>query len=171
MIFESKYPDIKIPQVDVYQYVTSNPERISDDKIIYVNGITGKGYTYGEFRHESKKFAAGLQDKLGFKRGDVLAIFSPNQIYYPIVLLGAIAAGASVLIAHPEFLEAVIGASNNAKIPISRVLLFGDEEIKGYKSYRSILIGGREVETVSYTPEETKTTTACLPYSSAINEC
>ncbi|CAG8631018.1 9715_t:CDS:2, partial [Racocetra fulgida] len=64
--------------------------------------------------------------------------------------------GASVLIVHPAFLE----------IPASRVLLFGDKEINGYKPYRSILIGDREIEPVSYTPEETKTTTAYLPYSS-----
>ncbi|CAG8494782.1 25004_t:CDS:10 [Dentiscutata erythropus] len=189
MIFKSKYPDVTIPQVGIYQYVISNPKKISDDKVIYVDGITGKSITYGEFKHESKKFAAGLQDKLDFKRGDVLAIFSPNQVDYPIVLLGAIAAGgkvttanpkykvtelsyqlidsgASVLIAHPDFLEVAIEASIEAKIPTSRVLLFGDEEIEEYKPYRSILINDREIEPVSYTPEEAKTTTAYLPYSS-----
>ncbi|CAG8728740.1 27217_t:CDS:10 [Dentiscutata erythropus] len=189
MIFNSKYPDVKVPQVGIYQYVTSNPNKIPDDKVIYVDAITGKSYTFGEFKHESKKFAAGLQDKLEFKRGDVLAIFSPNQLDYPIVLLGAIAAGgtvttanpkfetadlsnqltdsgASVFIVHPECLEVAIEASINAKIPASRVLLFGDEEMKGYKPYRSILISDREIEPVSYTPEEAKSTTAYLLYSS-----
>ncbi|KAF0554944.1 acetyl-CoA synthetase-like protein [Gigaspora margarita] len=189
MIFKSKHPDINVPQVGIYQYVTSNPNKIPDDKPIYIDGITGKSYTYGEFKHESKKFAAGLQDRLGFKCGDVLAICSPNQIDYPIVLLGTIAAGgkvttanpkykanelsyqltnsgASVLIVHPEFIETGIEASIEAKIPTSRVLLFGDKEIKGYKPYRSILIGDREIEPVFYTPEETKITTAYLPYSS-----
>ncbi|KAF0540770.1 acetyl-CoA synthetase-like protein [Gigaspora margarita] len=87
--------------------------------------------------------------------------YKANELLYQLT-----DSSASVLIAHPEFLEAVIEASSNAKIPISRVLLFGDKEIKGYKPYRSILIGGREVEPISYTPEETKTTTAYLPYSS-----
>ena len=84
MIFKSKFPDIKIPQVGIYQYVTSNPNKIPDDKVIYVDGITGKSYNFDEFKHESKKFAAGLQDVLGFKRGDVLAIFSPNQVFFKL---------------------------------------------------------------------------------------
>ncbi|CAG8671985.1 34272_t:CDS:2, partial [Racocetra persica] len=190
MIFKSKCPDIKIPQVGIYQYVTSNPNKISDDKIIYLDGITGKRYTFGKFKHESKKFAAGLQDKLEFKRGDVLAVFSHNQVDHPIILFGAIAAGgkvtvenpkyktleelsyhltdsgASVLIVHPECFEVVIEASINAKIPTSRVFLFGDKEIKGYKPYRSILIGDREIEPIIYTPEEAKSTTAYIVYTS-----
>ncbi|RIB21632.1 hypothetical protein C2G38_1999103, partial [Gigaspora rosea] len=189
MIFKSKYPDIKIPQVGIYQYVTSNPNKIPDDKVIYMDGVTGRSYTFGEFKHESKKFAAGLQDQLEFKRGDVLAIFSPNQVDYPIAVLGTIAAGgkvttinpkyevtdlsyqltdsgASVLIVHPEILEVAIEASINVKIPASRVLLFGDKEIKGYKPYRSVLINDREIEPIYYTPEEAKSTTAYLIYSS-----
>ncbi|CAG8763478.1 14451_t:CDS:2, partial [Racocetra persica] len=112
MIFESKHPEIKIPQTGIYQYMTSNPQQIPDDKI----------------------------RKLGFQHGDVLAIFSPNQYDYPIVLFGTIAAGgkvttanpkykaaeflhqlsdsgASVLTAHPGFLDAAIEASINAGIP------------------------------------------------------
>ncbi|RIB11178.1 hypothetical protein C2G38_2204141 [Gigaspora rosea] len=189
MIFKSKYSDIKIPQAGIYQYVTSNPNKIPDEKVIYVDGVTGRSYTFGEFKHETKKFAAGLQDKLEFKRGDVLAIFSPNQVDYPIVLLGTIAAGgkvttanpiyettklsyqlidsgASVLIVHPEILEAAIEASIDAKIPASRVLLFGDKEIKAYKPYRSVLINDRIIEPIYYTPEEAKSTTAYLFYSS-----
>ncbi|RIB11180.1 hypothetical protein C2G38_2250325 [Gigaspora rosea] len=189
MIFKSKYPDIKIPQAGIYQYVTSNPNKIPDEKVIYVDGVTGRSYTFGEFKHETKKFAAGLQDKLEFKRGDVLAIFSPNQVDYPIVLLGTIAAGgkvttanpiyettklsyqlidsgASVLIVHPEILEAAIEASIDAKIPASRVLLFGDKEIKGYKPYCSVLINDRVIEPIYYTPEEAKSTTAYFLYSS-----
>ncbi|CAG8706688.1 10325_t:CDS:10 [Dentiscutata erythropus] len=189
MILESKYPNIKIPPIGIYQYVTSNPNKISEDKVIYVDGITDKSYTFGEFKHESKKFAAGLQDRLEFKRGDVLAIFSPNQVDYPTVLLGTIAAGgkvttvnpnykttelsyqlidsgASVLIVHPEVLEIAMEALIDVKTPTFRVLLFGDKEIKGYKPYRSILIGNREIEPVYYTPEEAKSTTAYLIYSS-----
>ncbi|CAG8764784.1 25649_t:CDS:2, partial [Dentiscutata erythropus] len=132
---------IKIPQIGIYQYVTSNPNKIPENKVIYVDWITGKSYTFGEFKHESKKFAAGLQDMLEFKR-------------------------ASVLIVHPEVLEIAIEALIDAKIPTSRVLLFGDKEINGYKPYRSILIGDREIEPIYYTPEEVKSTTAYLLYSS-----
>ncbi|CAG8492802.1 1343_t:CDS:2, partial [Cetraspora pellucida] len=92
MVFKSKLPDIKIPEEGIYQFITSNPKGIPDDKACYVDGITNEYYTFGEFKSESKKFAAGLLDKVGFKRGDVLAIFSPNQVDYPVVLMGTIAA-------------------------------------------------------------------------------
>ncbi|KAF0390612.1 acetyl-CoA synthetase-like protein [Gigaspora margarita] len=96
MIFKSKLPDIKISPEGIYQYMTSNPNGISDDKIIYIDGITDKSYTFGKFKSESKKFAAGLLDRFKFKRGNVVAIFSPNQIDYPVVLIGTIVAGIKV---------------------------------------------------------------------------
>ncbi|CAG8611510.1 14526_t:CDS:2 [Dentiscutata erythropus] len=164
MIFKSSYPDLKIPQDGIYQYVISNPNKIPDDKVIYVDGITGKSYTFGEFKHESKKFAAGLQDVLGFKRGKVTMA---NPKYKAAGLFHQLNdSGATVLIVHPEILEVAIEASINAKIPASRVLLFGDKEIKGYKPYRSILIGDREIEPIHYTPEEVKSTTAYILYTS-----
>ncbi|CAG8813598.1 7103_t:CDS:2, partial [Racocetra fulgida] len=107
---------IKIPQVGIYQYVTSNPNKISDDKIIYVEWITGKSYTFGEFKHESRKFAAGLQDKLGFQ----LTMDNPKFRTIEELSYHLTDSGASVLIVDPEFLEAAIEASINAKIPISK---------------------------------------------------
>ncbi|CAG8653974.1 19213_t:CDS:2 [Racocetra fulgida] len=74
--------------------------------------------------------------------------------------------GASVLIVHPKCLEVAIEALIDAKIPTSRVLLFGDKEIKEYRPYRSILIDNHEIEPIYYSPEEAKSTTAYLLYSS-----
>ncbi|RIB13036.1 hypothetical protein C2G38_2099411 [Gigaspora rosea] len=164
MIFKSKYPDLKVPQVGIYQYITSNPNSIPDDKTVYIDGITGKSYTYGEFKHDSKKFAAGLQDKLGFKRGKVTTAnpkYQATELSYQLTN-----SCASVLIVHPQFIEAGIKAAIKAKIPTSKVFLFGDKEIKGYKPYRFTLIGNREIEPVSYNPEEAKITTVYLPFSS-----
>ncbi|KAF0476707.1 acetyl-CoA synthetase-like protein [Gigaspora margarita] len=140
MIFKSNHPDIEIPQDGIFQYVMSNQKGISDNKIIYLDGNTSKGYTFGKLKSESKRFAAGLRDKVGFKPGDVLAIYSPNQVDYPMVLLGTIAAGgkvtpvdpkyvaselsyqlldsgASILIVHPDLLEIAIAASKGINNP------------------------------------------------------
>ncbi|CAG8815614.1 1752_t:CDS:1, partial [Racocetra fulgida] len=90
-----------------------------------------------------------------------------NPKYKPAELLHQLTdSRASVLVAHPNFLDAAVEASINAGIPPTNVLLFGDKEIKGYKPYRSVLMGDREIEPVTYTPEEAKSTTAYLPYSS-----
>ncbi|CAB5369665.1 unnamed protein product [Rhizophagus irregularis] len=101
MIFKSLLPDIEIPAMGIYQYVTSNPNGISDDKVIFTDGITDKKLTYGELKSNSKKLAAGLIDKAGFKRGDVLAIISPNQVDYAIVSFGTIVAGYGLTEASP----------------------------------------------------------------------
>jgi 4-coumarate--CoA ligase len=81
MIFKSPLPDIEIPAMGIYQYIASNPSGINDNKVIFIDGTTDKKLTYGEIKSNSKKLATGLVDKAGFKRGDVLAIISPNQVW------------------------------------------------------------------------------------------
>jgi len=84
VVFRSKLPDIEIPSVGIFQYVFSNPNKISEDKAVFIDGTTDKKLTFVELKSNAKKFAAGLQDKVDFKRGDVLSIFSPNQVRKPI---------------------------------------------------------------------------------------
>ena len=72
--------EIEISVREIYQYITSNPSGISDDKVIFIDGETDKKLTYGELKSKSKKFAAGLINEAEFKRGDVLAIFSQNKV-------------------------------------------------------------------------------------------
>ena len=80
VIFKSKIPDIEIPSIGIFQYVFSNQNKIPEDKVVFVDGTIDKKLTFAELKSNSKKFAAGLQDKANFKCGDVLSIFSPNQV-------------------------------------------------------------------------------------------
>ncbi|CAG8780289.1 14720_t:CDS:2, partial [Racocetra fulgida] len=158
-----KYPDIEIPSVGVYQYVISNPYNVPDNKDIFIDGITDERVTFGELKRDSKRFAAGLQDRIGFKRGTVTAA---NPKYTAREFASQlITSGASVIIVHPKYLDTAIKAAKEAGIPESRIFLFGNREVHGFQSYRS-LIGDREAEPVSYSPEEAKNTTAFLCYSS-----
>ncbi|CAB5292032.1 unnamed protein product [Rhizophagus irregularis] len=141
-----------------------------------------------EFINLLLKLAFGLINKIGFKRGDVLAIYSPNHIDYPVVIFGAIAAGgivtpvnpeytseefafqlkdsgASVIICHPDYLEKAIKAAKIANIPESKILLFDENEINDFLPFLSLL-SDQEINPVEYTPEEVKSTTAYLCYSS-----
>lgn len=188
VIFKSKYPDVEIPcNVGIYQFIMSNPNKIPDDKAVFIDAITHKKITFGDLKRDTKRFAAGLQDH-GFKRGDVLCIYSPNQVDYGTVIFGCLAAGgkvspancaytakeltcqlldsgASIIIAHPNTISTAIEASIDAKIPKSNIFVFGDHEINGIQPYTSIL-SIREIEPVRFTPEEIKSTTAFLCYSS-----
>ncbi|CAI2174496.1 11998_t:CDS:2, partial [Funneliformis geosporum] len=179
---------IEIPSVGIFQFVFSNPNKVSEDKPIFIDGLTDKKLTFAELKSNAKKLAAGLQDKVGFKRDDVLSIFSPNQVDYATVIFGTIAAGgkvspsnptstaeefafqlkdceASVIVAHPHFLHVVIKAAAAVNIPESKIFLFGDEEVNEILPYNS-LFGEREAIPVEYTPQEVKETTALLCYSS-----
>lgn len=48
----------------------------------------GKSLTFAETEALSKKFASYLQNQLGLKKGDRVAIMLPNILQYPIALLG-----------------------------------------------------------------------------------
>ncbi|CAG8661630.1 4614_t:CDS:10, partial [Acaulospora morrowiae] len=186
-VFRSHYPDVKIPDLGIYHFITSNPN-IPDSKPIFVDAVTHRKITFGEFKKDSKRFAAGLQDYLGFKRGDVLCVYSPNQIDYATVIYGTLAAGgkispanpsytakeltfqlidsgSSVIIVHPDCVSVAIEAAVNSKIPESRIFVFGKNEINGISSYNTLFVS-REAVPVEYTAEEIRTTTAYLCYSS-----
>ncbi|CAG8510355.1 6925_t:CDS:10 [Funneliformis caledonium] len=188
MIFKSRFPDIEIPKIGVYQYITSNPSGIDDEKLIFVDAITNKKLPFGEFKRDTKRFAAGLIHKVGFKRGDVLAIFSLNHLDYSTVVFGAIAAGgkvtpinpsykvnefthqlkdsdASVIIVNPLLLSIAIEGAAAANFPKTKIFLFGEEEINGIQPFWSF-ISDQEIIPVEFTPEEAKSTTAYLCYSS-----
>lgn len=45
MIFRSKFSDIDIKKIGVYQFITSNPYGIDNDKVIFIDVITDKKLT------------------------------------------------------------------------------------------------------------------------------
>lgn len=63
----------------------------------------GKTLTYGELEKLSRDFASYLQTHLKMKKGDRLAIMSPNILQYPIALFGALRAGLIVVNCNPLY--------------------------------------------------------------------
>lgn len=63
----------------------------------------GKAITYHEVDQISDFFAAYLQNKLGMKKGDRIAIQMPNCLQYPVVLFGALKAGCVVVNTNPLY--------------------------------------------------------------------
>ncbi|CAI2193668.1 9293_t:CDS:2, partial [Funneliformis geosporum] len=118
-------------------------------------------------------------------------VFIPYfSLDYPIVILGAIAAGgkvtsinssytayeiihqlqdsgASVIIVIPALLSVAINVVAATNISESNIFLFGEEEINGFQPFSS-LMSMQEVNPIEYTPEEAKLTTAYLYYSSIV---
>ncbi|KAJ3278047.1 4-coumarate--CoA ligase-like 5, partial [Blyttiomyces sp. JEL0837] len=50
------------------------------DKVAYIDAPTGNTVTYGQLMNNVDRFVAGLYYNLGFKKWDVVGIYSPNHV-------------------------------------------------------------------------------------------
>ncbi|XP_065875663.1 4-coumarate--CoA ligase-like 1 [Euphorbia lathyris] len=91
-IFRSRYPPVLVPEnVTIPQFVLENAELYANN-VAFVDSLTGKSYTYGEFTRETKRFAKALRS-IGLRKGHVVVVALPNIAEYAIVALGIMAAG------------------------------------------------------------------------------
>lgn len=63
----------------------------------------GKDLTYGEVDQQSRKFASYLENNLGLKKGDRVALMMPNILQYPVALFGILRAGMVVVNVNPLY--------------------------------------------------------------------
>ena len=63
----------------------------------------GQTLTYAQVDKLSRDFAAYLQGKLGVKKGDRIAVMSPNLLAFPIAFLGIMRAGAAQVNVNPLY--------------------------------------------------------------------
>lgn len=71
------------------------------EKTAFLN--MGGSLTYNELDAHADAFAAYLQNDLGIKKGDAVALMMPNLLQYPIALLGTHRAGAVVVNVNPLY--------------------------------------------------------------------
>ncbi|MFI5527657.1 AMP-binding protein [Kitasatospora sp. NPDC051853] len=94
MVFRSDYPAIDALDLPIHDAVLGNVAEHPDQPAL-VDGITGESVSYAQLDGASLRFAAGLAEA-GVRKGDVIALYSPNTIAYPIAFYGATRAGATV---------------------------------------------------------------------------
>ena len=63
----------------------------------------GSVLTYSDLEQKSTCFAAFLQQQLGLRKGDRIAIMMPNLLQYPITIFGALMAGLTVVNTNPLY--------------------------------------------------------------------
>lgn len=180
MIFRSPFPDIEIPEMTLTQLVLRQTRRLASKPAI-IDAMSGRSITYGQLEILIRRLAIGLADR-GFGRGDVLAIYSPNALEYPVALHGAIAAGGTVttinplatakeltsqlndsralyLITTPDGLPNALEAAEAARV--REVFVFGEAD--GVRSFDVLLADDGPWPQVAIAPRED---VALLPYSS-----
>lgn len=63
----------------------------------------GTTLSYADIDHQSRKFASFLQNDLGLKKGDRVALMMPNILQYPIALFGVLRAGMVAVNVNPLY--------------------------------------------------------------------
>lgn len=101
MIFRSPFPDVEIPGVPVTTHALRRIDELGD-KPVLVYAPTDETLTLVELRSLIRRAAGGLKAR-GFGKGDVFAIYSPNQLHYPVAFHGVVHAGGTVTTANPHY--------------------------------------------------------------------
>ncbi len=180
MIHRSPYPDVQIPDVSLQDFLFAHAAAYTD-KAALIDGPTGRTLTYGQLVAAARRTAAGLAAR-GFRKGDVLAICSPNVPEYAIAFFGVATAGginttvnplytadelkrqlldsdASFLVTVPQLLakatEAVAGTR------VREIFVFGDAD--GATPFAALATGDGPVPEIEIDP---RTDLVALPYSS-----
>lgn len=100
------YPAGVPQEVTLYEYPSlvelfEESCRKYKDQVAYEN--MGAQLTFGQLDELSANFAAYLQQELGLKKGDRIAIQMPNLLQYPVVFFGALRAGLIAVNTNPLY--------------------------------------------------------------------
>ncbi|MAC46912.1 MAG: long-chain fatty acid--CoA ligase [Oceanospirillum sp.] len=106
--FKDKYPEGIETEIDLSKY--DSILDVLDEACNRFAGRPafsnlGKTITFKELDFYARDFAAYLQNQLGLKPGERIAIQLPNTLQYPIALFGAMRAGLVVVNTNPLYTE------------------------------------------------------------------
>lgn len=180
MIFRSPYPDVRVPEIPLTEYVLQRAGELAE-KPALIDGPSGRALTYGQLAEAVNKTAAGLAG-LGFGKGDVFAIYSSNLPEYAVAFLAVASlgginttinplytaeelirqlndSGARFMVTVAPFLENARQAATEAGV--EKVFVFGEAE--GAEPFASLMEADGEPPPVQFDLREDL---VVLPYSS-----
>jgi acyl-CoA synthetase (AMP-forming)/AMP-acid ligase II len=99
VIFRSPYSDIAIPDLPLHQLVLGNARRWAGTPAL-IDGPTGAATTYGELATAVERAAVGFAQR-GLRKGDVVALVSPNVPLFAVAFFGAESVGGAVSLHNP----------------------------------------------------------------------
>ena len=178
MTFTSPLPSVSVPAVPLTPYVLERCGGLAD-KAAFVDGVTGRTMTYGEFEVAVRRQGGGWLES-GLAQGEVVAVMAPNcpdygVVFHAVALAGGVVttvnptytpgevhhqlvdSGATRLVTVPMFLDTVTAAI--ADSPVTEVYVIGEAD--GYASVAS-LAGAPLAEQVPVDLDDV----VVLPYSS-----
>ncbi|MCL3994095.1 4-coumarate--CoA ligase family protein [Streptomyces lavenduligriseus] len=98
-MFRSEYADVPPVELPIHEAVLGHAAGFGDRPAL-VDGTDGTTLTYEQLDRFHRRLAAALAGT-GVRKGDVLALHSPNTLAFPLAFYAATRAGATVTTAHP----------------------------------------------------------------------
>ncbi|KAK4570487.1 hypothetical protein LTR86_002567 [Recurvomyces mirabilis] len=194
MIIRSPLPDLDIPKVDILTYLFPDGQPVSDEPVWIDAAKPSNNLSPKELLLWVKRLALGL-DRLGINEGDIVMLYSPNNIFVPVAYLGIVGScrafsaanpiytvaevthqlkntGAVCILAHPSMVENAVAAAKAAGLPQNRIFQFDDkpcQPLAGVKDWRGMMASVRDAEGYQWKKlhgEESVRTVATINYSS-----
>ncbi|KAF2167482.1 hypothetical protein M409DRAFT_66041 [Zasmidium cellare ATCC 36951] len=176
MPIRSKHADVVIPDVDTWTLLFERKNRpFRDDKVIFHDTISPREYTYAHIKGSAIGFGQSLRSSWNWQKGDVLAIYSPNDVDYATIVFGTHWAGGIVTTANPGYtvdelahqlvdskakaivtqaplLKTTLAAARKAGVRENRVILIGPDTIDTPVPHYTSLSGYRVYDANQHVP-------------------
>lgn len=98
-VFRSEYADVAPVELPIHEAVLGRVAEYGDRPAL-VDGLDGTTLGYDRLDHFTRRLAAALA-AAGVRKGEVLALHSPNSVLFPVVFYAASRCGAAVTTVHP----------------------------------------------------------------------
>ncbi|GAB2753832.1 4-coumarate--CoA ligase family protein [Streptomyces bullii] len=98
-MFRSEYADVPPVELPIHEAVLGRAAAFGEAPAL-IDGTDGTTLTYEQVDRFHRRIAAALAEA-GVRKGDVLALHSPNTISFPVAFYAATRAGATVTTVHP----------------------------------------------------------------------
>ncbi|EDV29294.1 uncharacterized protein TRIADDRAFT_19929 [Trichoplax adhaerens] len=153
-IVNSPMSDVHPPtNVSLYQFICGNFDRYGDKPAI-THAATAQTLSYRDLGLQIRQCGSALR-RLGFKKGDILALFSPNHPQYAVLLLAVTAIGGIVTTINPLYTadevtkqmklssaQYLFAYPTNADVALkvtSRIGAYVFGHVKGLKSFNELM--------------------------------
>ncbi|MGW7249175.1 4-coumarate--CoA ligase family protein [Streptomyces decoyicus] len=180
-VFHSEYADVAPVELPIHEAVLGRAAEYGDRPAL-VDGLDGTTLGYDRLDHFSRRLAAALAAS-GVRKGDVLALHSPNSVLFSVVFYAASRCGAAVTTVHPlategEFAKQLADSGARWIVTVSALLdtaraaaqqagqiaeILVCDRAEGHRSVQDLLACTDPEPSVTLDPAED---VAVLPYSS-----
>ncbi|XP_031113990.1 4-coumarate--CoA ligase-like 7 [Ipomoea triloba] len=104
-IYRSLRPPLLLPSdqnLSMLSFLFRNVSQYPD-KPALVDANSGRTLTFSQLKSQVSKVSHGLMHQLGLRKNDVVLIFSPNSVEFPLCFFAIVAIGAVATMANPSY--------------------------------------------------------------------